>query len=85
MYLLNVFNPPGMIIKLDTHYHIVYDVLARTSSVPHMVYSMMSITKSQPIVYGRAFMQNLEEFWSLRVSYPSRDILLWDDIFTGAF
>ena len=43
-------------------------------------------TANEPTInYGTAWNRHLEQIWNLRISYPSSEILLWDDDITGAF
>ena len=43
-------------------------------------------TDNEPTLnYGMAWIRHLEQIWNLRISYPSLEILLWDDDITGAF
>ena len=43
-------------------------------------------TDNEPTInYGTAWSRHLEQIWNLRISYPSSEILLWDDDITGAF
>ena len=37
------------------------------------------------IIYGSAFTRHLESIWNLRITYPTQDILLFDDDVKGAF
>ena len=37
------------------------------------------------IRYGTAFQRHITRIWNLRISYPNKAILLWDDDVSGAF
>lgn len=36
-------------------------------------------------IYGKTFLKHLTRIWNLRITYPSKEILLWDDDVSGAF
>ena len=47
---------------------------------------MFTNLKSEPkIRYSTAFQRHITRIWNLRISYPKKDILLWDDDVSGAF
>ena len=46
---------------------------------------MLSIKTEPTIIYGTAFMRHLERIWNMRISYPTTDILVFDDDVKGAF
>ena len=47
---------------------------------------MLSDPELEPkIKYGSTFLRHLQRIWKLRISYPNRDLYLWDDDITGAF
>ena len=47
---------------------------------------MMLSMKTEPrIIYGTAFMRHLVKLWNMRISYPTTDILVFDDDVKGAF
>ena len=78
-------TPEGIIIIMGKNHRIVYDPSTKLFFDSLTVNMMMDVEKSPPIVYGFAFLRHLEEIWNIRISYPTLNILLWDDDFTGAF
>ena len=48
--------------------------------------NMWSDPRLEPeIKYGTTFLRHLQRIWNLRISYPNRDLYLWDDDIAGAF
>ena len=46
---------------------------------------MLSIKTEPKIIYGTTFMRHLVRIWNMRISYPTTDILVFDDDVKGAF
>ena len=46
---------------------------------------MLSLQKESTIIYGTVFMRYLERIWNMKISYPTTDILVFDDDVKGAF
>ena len=47
---------------------------------------MMLTHESEPkIIYGDAFVRHLETIWNLRITYPTTEILLFDNDVKSAF
>ena len=43
-------------------------------------------TEDEPIfIYGTAWIRHLKRIWNMRITYPTTDLLLFDDDVKGAF
>eukprot|EP00957_Ditylum_brightwellii_P031979 2424571-Ditylum_brightwellii.AAC.1 len=78
-------TPQGLIIKPGKNDCLVFDGsnLQDWNSFP---VNRMTHTKNISMVtFGQALTNHLIRIWNLRITYPSQDILLWDDDISGCF
>ena len=78
-------TPEGLIVKPGKNDRIIFDASFKINWNSENV-NMWSDPKLEPeIFYGTTFERHLTRIWNLRISYPNRDIFLWDDDIAGAF
>eukprot|EP00978_Attheya_sp_CCMP212_P035536 scaffold155190_cov44-Attheya_sp.AAC.1 len=81
MYL----TPHSIIVLPGKNDRLVFDGSAKLEwdSLP---VNCMTYTSDEPdLIYGTAWNRHLTQIWNLRISYPSGDILIFDDYVSGAF
>jgi len=78
-------TPQGLVIKPGKNDRLVFDgshLIKFNSSCVNM---FTNPNLEPKIRYGKAFQRHITRIWNLRISYPKKDILLWDDDVSGAF
>ena len=79
-------SPEGLVIKPGKADRLVFDATFKIHPQSLSLNTTWTHVKDEPpIWYGSAFRRHLLRIWNLRISYPSEDILLWDDDVSGAF
>ena len=72
-------TPQGLLCKPGKNDRLIWD----GSFIPNwqaISINMMLTNETEPqIIYGSTFERHLESIWNLRITYPSSDILLFDD------
>ena len=78
-------TPQGLVVKPGKNDRLIWD----GSFIPNWqatCINMMLPKDTEPeIIYGTTFMKHLNAIWNLRITYPTEDILLFDDDVKGAF
>jgi len=79
-------SPEGLVIKPDKADRLVFDAIFKINPEDSLSLntSWIHVHDEPPIWYGTAFFRHLTRIWNLRISYPLKDILLWDDDVSGA-
>jgi len=78
-------TPQGLIVKPGKNDRLVFDGSIKLNWNSHPVNSMTHVKYEPEVTFGQALPKHLIRIWNLRISYPEKDILLWDDDATGAF
>jgi len=78
-------SPEGIIIKEGKKDRIIFDASFKIFYDSLCPNQWTSASDEPPIWYGSAFTRHLTRIWNLRISYPHREIYLWDDDVAGAF
>ena len=79
-------SPEGLVIKPGKTDRLVFDATFKINPKSLSLNTTWTHVKDEPpIWYGSALRRHLLRIWNLRISFPSEDILLWDDDVSGAF
>lgn len=79
------FTPNGLVTKPGKKDRLVFDgsFLINWDSQP--INSMIDMATEPEVTYGRVLQDHINRIWNLRISYPNKDIFLWDDDVKSCF
>ena len=75
----------GILIKPEKNPRFIFDGSFRIDADSTPVNAWPDVEHEFNLYYGTCFARHLKWIWNLRISYPKKDILLWDDDASGAF
>ena len=78
-------TPQGLLVKPGKNDRLVWDGSFIPSWDATCINMMLSHATEPEIVYGTTFMRHLENIWNLRITHPTKELLLFDDDVKGAF
>lgn len=78
--------PTGLVIKPGKNDRFIFDGSFRVCAEAAAAGIDFSSKQNEPeIIFGKSFLRHLIRIYNLRISYPNKDILLFDDDVSGAF
>ena len=78
-------TPSGIVIKPGKNDRLTYNSSIKLDWDSQPIKNITNLLLEPDLIYGSAYERHLIQVWNLRISYPTNDILLWDDDVTGAF
>ena len=78
-------TPQGLLIKPGKNDRLIWDGSFLPTWDSTSINMMLSHESEPKIIYGDAFQRHLETIWNLRITYPTTEILLFDDDVKSAF
>ena len=78
-------TPQGLVVKKGKNDRLVFDGSHLINYKSTCVNMLTKLDLEPKILYGTALQRHLNRIWNLRISYPNKDILLWDGDVSGAF
>ena len=79
------YTPNGLLSKPGKNDRLVFDGSFMIDWFSNPLNKNFDMSKEPPITYGRVLQDHINRIWNLRISYPSQDIMLWDDDIAGCF
>ena len=78
-------TPQGLLSKPGKNDRLIWDGSFLPNWDSTCINMMLSHETEPTIIYGDAFQRHLETIWNLRITYPTTEILLFDDDVKSAF
>ena len=78
-------TPQGLLTKPGKNDRLIWDGSFLPNWNSTCINMMLSHDTEPKIIYGESFQKHLETIWNLRITYPTTEILLFDDDVNSAF
>eukprot|EP00957_Ditylum_brightwellii_P036506 2764738-Ditylum_brightwellii.AAC.1 len=78
-------TPQGLIVKPRKNDRLVFDGSIKLDWDSKVIISITHVKYEPEVTFGQALPKPLTRIWTLRVSCPDGEILLWGDDATGSF
>ena len=77
--------PQALVISPGKNDRLIFDGSFAINADSEYVNNWTNKVNEPPLVFPASFIKHLTRIYNLRITYPSEDILLWDDDVSSAF